>query len=554
VALKGGSGHPFTGESFSSEMAGISFNLLMLLVTFSPEFTDGLASVRGYVNPEIYESRYIYDEEWMWNPDCDGVIKTAADCGGRLFVEDTSPFTGGQAPYSAYGDPNRDIETLAHGRVRQVSGWRSLGVTNMALVAERESHIPNPLPEGMENKLQRDPSLANILTDFPDLLMRECTSARLNSDPSMTTRQLYENCGTVANGGSGDWTENPATGKPWQELRLGNFAAEGAPTGGLLESLQWDYVFTGSENEFMARIPYCEDLGYTQRHIFDVQGDNLGGGVDRGKYGFNRIDCSRGLEGETLGTERCTMITPQYCSTVQALSGIAGQKRNVLRAGGNGNFGRRTMQWQSGSEIYLAYDRRNVLGFSMDFAEDYTKSNWSMEFTWIEGIPFTDSNSYDLVTDADDFNLTVSVDRPTFINFLNANRTFFINSQWFFQYRKGYRDSFTSIGPWNVLATLAIFTGYFQDRLNPTMVFVYDFRSGSGGFLPQLNYRFSENFSMTVGASIFMGEQRYVDMGVNTIGPASPRSGPHAYQDGSDPGLSIVRDRDEVFMTLRYTF
>ena len=321
-----------------------------------------------------------------------------------------------------------------------------------------------------------------------------------------------------------------------------------------MESLQWDYAFTGSENAFMARIPYCESIGYTQRHIYEIQGDNLGSGIDQGKYGPNRIDCTRGLEGETLGTERCTMITPQYCSTVQALSGIAGQKRNVVKAGGNANFGRRTMQWQSGSEIYLAYNRRNVLGFSMDFAEDYTKSNWSMEFTWIEGIPFTDSNSYDLVTDADDFNLTISVDRPTFINFLNANRTFFINSQWFFQYRKGYRDSFTSIGPWNVLATLAVFTGYYQDRLNPTMVFVYDFRSNSGGFLPQVNYRFSENFSITVGASVFMGRQRYVDMGVNTIGPASPRSGPHAYQDGSAPGLSIVRDRDEVFMTLRYTF
>jgi hypothetical protein len=304
----------------------------------------------------------------------------------------------------------------------------------------------------------------------------------------------------------------------------------------------------------MARIPYCEDLSYTQRHFYQGNGDRNGGFSGDGIWGPKRIDCSRGLAGETLGRERCTYVTPQFCGTVQAISGVAGQKRNVVRAAGNRNFGRRTFQWQSGSEIYLAYNRRNVLGFSMDFAEDLTKSNWSMEFTWIEGIPFTDSDSYDLVTEADDFNLTISVDRPTFINFLNANRTFFFNSQWFFQYRKGYRDGFTSIGPWNVLATFAVFTGYFQDRLNPTMVFVWDFRSSSGGFLPQISYRFSENFSMTVGASVFMGEQKYVNMGVNTIGPASARSGPHAYMDGSEPGLSVVRDRDEVFMTLRYTF
>jgi len=559
-ALSGGAGHPFTGESFSNELAGVSFNLLMMLVSFSSEFADGLASVRGFVNPEIYESRYIYDEEWMWNPECDGVVKTAEDCGGRLFVEAGPVPSGCQAPCSAYGDPNQNPATLGtedHGlnqRVRMVSGWRSMGITNMPILANRADHLPSPLPDGVENKLQRDPSLPHILTMFPDLLMRECTSARTDPDPNKTARELYEQCGSVANGGAADWTMNPTTGRPWQDLRLGNISSEG-PHGGLLESLQMDYAFTGSENELMAMLPYCEDLAYTQRHIYKVQGDGYGGLVQTAdRTGPNRIDCSRGLEGETLGKERCTYITPQHCGIVQALSGIAGQKRNVIRAGGNSNFGRRTMQWQSGSEIYLAYNRRNVLGFSMDFAEDYTKSNWSMEFTWIEGIPFTDSDSYDFVTEADDFNLTVSVDRPTFINFLNANRTVFINSQWFFQYRKGYQDSFNAIGPWNVLATLAVFTGYFQDRLNPTMVFVWDFRSSSGGFLPQVNYRFSERFSMTVGASIFMGDQRLVNMGVNTIGPASPRSGPHAYMDASEPGISIVRDRDEVFMTLRYTF
>jgi hypothetical protein len=59
---------------------------------------------------------------------------------------------------------------------------------------------------------------------------------------------------------------------------------------------------------------------------------------------------------------------------------------------------------------------------------------------------------------------------------------------------------------------------------------------------------------MTVGASVFMGDRGLTNMGVNTIGPASPRAGPNAYMDGTTPGLSIVRDRDEVFMTLRYTF
>jgi hypothetical protein len=316
----------------------------------------------------------------------------------------------------------------------------------------------------------------------------------------------------------------------------------------------YDYAFTGSENALMAMIPYCEDLQYGQVDLTGRQPWPGSGQLNMALFGPGRIDCTRGENGETLGRDRCNFIMPQNCDLVQAIFSIAGQKRNTMRAGGNGTFGRRTMQWQSGNEIYIGFDKRNVLGFSTDFAEDFTKSSWSMEFTWIGGVPAFDTSTWDYQTDTNDFNLTVSIDRPTFINFLNANRTFFINTQWFFQYRDGWNDGMGVRGPWNVLATFAIFTGYFQDRLNPRVVLVYDFQSNSGGLLPQINYRFSENFSLTLGASIFMGEERLVDMAVNPIAPAGPRAGPNAYMDGTSPALSLFRDRDEIFMSLRYTF
>jgi len=587
-----GAGHPFTGESFANEMAGVSFNLMMLLVTFSDEFTDGLASVRGFVNPEMYESRFIYDETWMWNPECaepaspgdmvNGFGKTRTECGGRWWIQDPSFPSQTDPRHSAYGDPNRDPfdeelrrydEPGYDYRIRQAFnadgagnpilnsrvGWQSTGLGNVQSTAAsaRANKVPNPLPEGVTNKLQRDPSLPNILTTFPDLLMRECNSARRDYREGMTQaeiRALYEQCGAIKPGdpdgfsGIGDWSRR-LNGTFFQDLRLGNSAGQG----GLVESMLWDYAFTGTENDLMALIPYCEDLEFTQRHV-ESQGDTGQQPNGQAIWGPRRIDCTRGLQGEVLGRERCTYVTPQYCELVQALFSLAGQKRPIMQAGGNGQFGRRTMQWHSGNEIYLDYEKRNVLGFSLDFAEDYTKSNWSMEFTWIEGVPQIDNSSYDITTRTDDFNLTVSVDRPTFINFLNANRTFFINSQWFFQYRKGWNDDFLTPGPWNVLATFAVFTGYFQDRLNPTLVFVWDFRSSSGAALPQVNYRFSENFSITVGASLFTGDQGLVDMPLNPIAPAANRAGPTPYMDATVPGLSVVRDRDEVFMTLRYTF
>lgn len=250
----------------------------------------------------------------------------------------------------------------------------------------------------------------------------------------------------------------------------------------------------------------------------------------------------------------CSFITPQHCEIVQNIFAIAGVQHRSVKAGGSGEFGRRTFIWHSGGEVILKFDRRNVLGLAIDFAEDYTKSNWGMEFTWVEGVRVSDYDEWDGLTTVDDLNLTISVDRPTFINFLNPNRTFFLNTQWFFQYRNGYKKSMPANGPLNVLGLVFIQTGYFQDRLLPGLIGVYDFMSRSGAALPQVTFRYSENFSVILGANIFMGREQLHEMPLAGIGPAANQRGQYAYKVGVENGISLVRDRDEVFMRLRYTF
>jgi hypothetical protein len=253
---------------------------------------------------------------------------------------------------------------------------------------------------------------------------------------------------------------------------------------------------------------------------------------------------------------RCSYATPQFCTNVRGFLSAAGVNRNVVRAGGEvGNrFGRRTFAWHGGGEAVATYEQRNVLGLSMDFAEDYTKTNWGVEFTWIEDLPFSDNNSLNGVTRSDAYNLTLSVDRPTFINFLNPNRTFFFNSQWFFGYRPSAGRGFTRPRKLNALFTFAMFTGYYQDRVLPQLVTVYDFGSQSGGVLPSLQYRFTEAFSVTVGMLYFIGRTELVRMPVNNLAPPANRVGEDAYRVGVDNALSLIRKRDEVFMRVRWTF
>ena len=250
----------------------------------------------------------------------------------------------------------------------------------------------------------------------------------------------------------------------------------------------------------------------------------------------------------------CGFYKPQLCQNVQSFLSGLGVSRNDVRAGGNGAFGRRDFAWDSGGEFLLGYTKRNVLGFAFDAAEDYTKTNWGVEATWVNRSPFIDNNQFDGLNYSGTFNLTISVDRPTFINFLNQGRTFFFNSQWFFQYISDYHTGFTTNGPLNVLATFTALTGYHQDRLLVSYTTVYDFRSNSGGLLPQVTYRFSESFSASLGINFFFGRQQYKVAPINEVRPGLDRVGNHAYDDAVENGLTVLQNRDEFFTTIRYTF
>jgi len=250
----------------------------------------------------------------------------------------------------------------------------------------------------------------------------------------------------------------------------------------------------------------------------------------------------------------CSYIRADLCTAVQGFMTVTGTQRNTLNAGGNGRFGRRDFVWASGGEVNLQYQKRNVLGFSMDFAEDVTKSNWGIEMGWERHLPFPDNNSLDNLSRSDDIELSISVDRPTFINFLNQNRTFFFNTQIFLSYLTNYHTSYTIPGPFGVLGTFTISTGYFQDRLLPSVTFVYDVFSNSGAALPGIQYRFTENFSFTLGIAQFLGRFRTQAMPVNPVATVQQNYGKNAYDTYSEPGLSLIRDRDEAYMRIRYTF
>ncbi len=117
----------------------------------------------------------------------------------------------------------------------------------------------------------------------------------------------------------------------------------------------------------------------------------------------------------------------------------------------------------------------------------------------------------------------------------------------------GYERGFTSNGPFNVLATFSVSTGYFQDRLLPSVTFVYDFGSVSGAILPEVTYRLTENFSASVGMAGFFGsfQKRVAPLYQNSL---DNRAGRGDYRSFVENGLAAIRERDELWLRIRYTF
>jgi hypothetical protein len=269
---------------------------------------------------------------------------------------------------------------------------------------------------------------------------------------------------------------------------------------------------------------------------------------------YNFMILLAGLGASTGNDPACVPTDPFTCAFVRGVFGVAGVRRPEVKAGGNGDFGRRDFIWSGGSEIQLRYLKRNVLGFATDFAHDATGTNWSVEATWINGQPFGVASEERGWARFDTYNLTLSVDRPTFIKFLNQSRTFFINSQLFFRYIHDYvdDDAMAVHGPVSALGTLTFITGYHQDRLLPAVTWVHDVASASGGLIGQITYRFSQDFTATFGIAGYYGDPDELQVPVR---PALlGNQGGNFKADVRYDGLSAISERDEAFLTLRYTF
>jgi hypothetical protein len=289
-----------------------------------------------------------------------------------------------------------------------------------------------------------------------------------------------------------------------------------------------------------------------------IPGDKLEDGMQYQPYRKDQGFDSEGFK--RMFPDGLPPRSPVFCRSISGLTSATSQTLPVKKAGGDGHYGRRDFLWQGGQQVAFNYQKKNVFGFGLDFAEDVTKTSWGVEFSWMANKIFQNSLEYDGTSKSDEMVLSLSVDRPTFFNFLNPNRSFFLNLQTFIRYLPNYQGGprnndgmyGSAAGPVTGNIVFTFFTGYFQDRLAPRVSLLYAPFESQGAALTALSYRWNDAFSTTIGYTQFFG---HVDRAQGYYYPISQYGSIQDYDNNPvTRGLAPVLYRDQAELRIRYTW
>lgn len=160
------------------------------------------------------------------------------------------------------------------------------------------------------------------------------------------------------------------------------------------------------------------------------------------------------------------------------------------------------------------HPRVDSYGFSMTYDDALTtKAVYRLEFLYQD-------RPYEYLPEGDierrkTIRALLGIDRPTFVPFLNPNRTISFGFQAYVlqvvEDADDLREDNLTINGTIVTDNVTMFsfsanTGYMQDRINPTLLYIYD--TGRKGHFLQVGteFRFTDNLLWYVGATLYDGK------------------------------------------------
>lgn len=155
------------------------------------------------------------------------------------------------------------------------------------------------------------------------------------------------------------------------------------------------------------------------------------------------------------------------------------------------------------------FPRVNLIGGSMDFQSETLGAAFRLEGALTEGEEFANMARPRLYSENKVFRSVIGVDRPTFIPFINPNRTTLISAQLFYQHifdheLKSMPGGKVGMPDWenNYIGTLLIKGFVMNDRVSPTLILARDFKAHAWAIAPSVEWSLTDDLKLTFGANV----------------------------------------------------
>ena len=211
-----------------------------------------------------------------------------------------------------------------------------------------------------------------------------------------------------------------------------------------------------------------------------------------------------------------------------------------------------------GGQVNMFYDQVHTLGLSLDYFEPVTGIVFRVESSYTPDEPVQNTRKATWRDESDVIRFSLGMDRPTFIPWLNKNRTFFLSAQifdtYYLDHEQGANDGYI-VGEHNFIYTFFAQTQYLRDQLIPNGFIVWEEESDSWVTGLTAEFLINNNWSIKAGTySIWGGDRTKHDVGPFTSFTLDGNYAQHSVFGFAREGIGALRDTDEVFVSIRYQF
>ncbi|MEM7466740.1 MAG: DUF1302 family protein [Pseudomonadota bacterium] len=222
-----------------------------------------------------------------------------------------------------------------------------------------------------------------------------------------------------------------------------------------------------------------------------------------------------------------------------------------------------------GGQTEIKYKQSHTTGLSIDYFEPWSGIVFRVESSITLDELVNNTRKADWVDESDVMRWSIGLDRPTFIPFLNKDRTFFLSMQifdtWYIDHEGDKNTGFLN-DEHNFITTFFFIGNYLRDTVKPIGFLVWEEQSNAWTAGLNVEWLMDNHWSVKLGMhTLWGGTNNFThdtgpftsfipgNLGTGTVAfPASTYN--QASLGVAGEGIGALRDNDEVFLQLKYQF